>query len=497
MTLATESSFSNSPTIPDDPRARYDLLRWFRDNQAYRQLRGELSAFGNPSDFHKIRALENVCEQATSFHVMHVFPGTLEEAFPVELEPDDPLRVAAYRILRDGRFGIQKDYAVETTATCGDVFFQARLADSAKAVYPDVIDPDFVTEFEEDNRGNITYIRLDWDDLDSETGEVYTEIYSKEDDFYALWHHLKGLGGDVEDETPVEPYPVKMSSFGHDFVPFVRFPARQSFKRGELCKGVFEPHLELIVQQNRDLTVLSDRYFRHGKPTMQVRRGEAGQAAVDMQWDPAEDERFERERTERGEKRIKEEPLGGDETVIRQPGLAYLEYLVPDINWTAGLDQIERHRQSLGRSMSEIRFFDGIDKGDPSALAITKHQDPSYRRAKALRANGEEAVLAVIKMCISIKQARGIYDASLGSFDSGDFDRLVFKARPISPETAAEKALRRTAEAGAYSAAREVSPAYLKDLLLEDGFDEEAAERIVKDSGSGRGSQLDALFNGG
>jgi hypothetical protein len=481
-------SYVNSPDIPDAHIARYEMLRLVRDNLIYREYRRCLELSKVPTDFDKIRALENPAAQAVEFHQMHVFPGSLEEAFPIELEPDDPLRVAAYRILRDGRFGIQKDYAVETTATCGDVFFQARLTDSGKAVYPDVVDPDFVTEFEEDNRGNLTYVRLDWEDLESDSGETFTEIFSKENDFYSLWHHNLGLSVETErilEETPIGPYPVKMSSFGHDFVPFVRFPARQSFRRGERCKGIFELHMEALVQLNRDVTVDKDRYFRHNKPLWQsITQNDKPTVYEELNDDDEEP------------KNPDEGRYPDNEAFVRNPKNTRLETLVPPLNWQAGLDRIEASRQSLGRSMSEIRFFDGVDKGDPSALAIIKHQDPSYRRAKALRANGEEAVLAVIKMCISIGQRRGLYPPSLGSFDDGSFDGLTFKPRPISPETAAEKAVRRQQEAEGYSAAREVSSELLEAWLIEDGYDPEKAKAMAA-SQTAAPSALERLMGGG
>ncbi len=474
-----------SPDMPHDTRARYRLLRLQKGNQIYRRLSTDLRGVLMPEDFAKIRAVENPALQAVVFHVMHVFPGPLGEALPLDLPSGDPLREVVERILRWSWFGTQKDNLVDTATTLGDAFIRAR--SSGDRVGMQVRDPDDVTEFEEDGEGNITYLRLDVEEAgEGGAPEFYTEAWSRDENLYAQWTHNLGVHAPYA-QLPAPEVESPISEFGHDFVPYVRASFREGYRASERSDGVFEPHREAIDELLRSGTVMRDRFFRHGKPLWQ---------SVTEQEKPVDYvEEMARQQRQNDSKEVESARFPDLETFIRNPRGTRLEAMVPSIDWSAGLAQIDDLRLALERSMSELRFARGHDKGAPSGAAIDKHRDPAVRRARAARGNFEEAILQAVKMCVTMGQGRGLFDEGIGRYERGDFDSLSFKARPIVPPTEAEQTAADTAKAEMYAALREVSPELLRLRLVEDGYDEDTAQRIA-DSGPGRLLNGTATFGG-
>lgn len=465
-----------SPDFPADIRARYRMLELQKKNTIYREFSSQIRGIPMPRDYSKIRALENPALEAVVFHVMHVFPGSLKEALPLDLPADSPLAQAAYRVLRASWFGTQKDRLVDVSATFGDAFIGCW--STPDRVGMTIRDPADVSEFEEDSEGNIVYIRLD-QEVPGEPGQrIYrTEAWSKEDNLYARWYHRLGLDvpfenlrSDPDAARSGDYLEKRITDFGYDFVPYVRAPFGQGYAPSMRSTGVFELHREAIDDHLRSLTVLRDRYFRHGKPLWQSITEQ--EKAVDY---------VEKMAKQRAEADKSEDPNSGrfpdTEEFIRNPKGTRLEALIPAIDWSAGLDQINDSRLALERSMPELRFFRGHDSGDPSGAAMDRHQSPAIRRARAARGNYEEAILKAIKMCLSKGTSRKLFD--VGSFDAGDFDELSFKARPIIPETESESIATLTGRAEMYATLREVSPELLKLQLAKDGYDPEKIEVIV------------------
>lgn len=487
-----------SPVLPTHPRARYALLRLYAENRVYRELTNTLRSIASPKDFSHIRSLENPANQAVEFHVIHVLSGSLDEALPVSLPEDDALAIAVGRVFRWSWLDTQKDVLVETSAMLGDAFLRAWSTELQVGM--EVRDPDDVTEFEEDSQGNVVYIRLDVQTADEDGQPLYyTEAWSKEDDLYARWWHKLGLEAPYEqlptNETAVSEgmYIEKaITSFGYNFVPYVRAPFQGGVRRSTRSKGVFELFREAIDQNNRDMTVGRDRYFRHGKPLWQ---------SVTQQDKLVSWENGGEVRTDDDGSSHPDNPETGrypdGETFVNNPKGTRIESLVPNIDYAAGLAFIEDGRRALERDISELRFFREEESGDRSGVALDRLQDPAMHRAASARANMQSAILKAAKMCLTMGQRRRIFGADLGSYEAGDFDRLEFEKRPIRPETATEKAAREMAQAQAYGEMKDVSPELLRQQLLADGYDEAMAEQIVSASSTTRRSAVTDLLNRG
>ncbi len=461
-----------STRVPLDPYERYVLMDLYKRNTVYRDVKRVLLSSESPPDMGKIRALENPALQAVQFGVMHVFPGTLLEALPVQVGPGAPagLAGAAEQVLQWSNMGAQKDSIVEDTYTYGDDFLKATPKDDNTEVFLDARHPGEVSAFREDNKRNMRYIRLDvpldpkeWDGM-----TMWTEVWDREGapgGRYLVWIHkqprkapLDDLGAKYDDR--------QITAFGHDFVPFVRLPLEAGTRPNTLCNGIFELHLEGIDQLNRNATDLDDLYKRNAEGAWLVMRNQAGLSAPEMVADEEDEDGDPEEHEAHGRK------------LVRMPGVASVSDLVASIDYQVGLNKLEDRRKALERALAELRFFRGIESGDPAAAAIAQDRAPAHQRAVAARGNLEDGVIRGIKMCISMGQRRGLFSADAGDFKAGTMNALGFKKRPVQAETVEEKQARNKARAETWQAYQAMG--LLEWYLVnEEGFSETDAQSIA------------------
>lgn len=480
-----------SVRIPPDPYHRYRLLDLYKKNAVYRDVKRVLTGVESPVDMGAIRALENPALQAVQFGVMHIFPGPLAEAMPLTAGAGAPagLLAGAERVLQASNMAAQKDSITEDVYTYGDDFLKAVPKPDNSDVYVDAKHPGDVVAFREDNRRNMRYIRLDWPIDPDENGgaTMWTEVWDREENRYASWKHKQHRGARLDTLGTAFEGPRKITDFGHDYVPFVRVPFEGGARPNRLCPGVFELHIEGIDQLNRNATDLDDLYKRNAEGAWLVMRNQQGLSAPEMIDEEIDDE-------EDGEP---EEHVAHGRKIVRMAGVASVSDLVASIDYRAGLMKLEDRRKALERSMAELRYFRGIEGGDPAAAAMAQDRAPAIARAVAARGNIEEGVLRVTKMCLSMGQKRGIFGADVGDFKAGDFDKLGFAPRAIVPETPEQKAERLKKRADTWRAHADMG---LLEWYLtgEEGMDSAQAKTLADAfKNNSRSQRAASLINGG
>lgn len=451
-----------------DLRDRYGVLEAYRDNRAYRDLKSVLTGVALPADFDRIRALENPALQSVDFHVAHVFPGALSEGLPLKSGVPDGLTEAWSRIASWGNVAALKDALVEDCATHGDEFLKAVAKEDGTQVYPEARHPAEVYEFREDNRRTMRYVRLDVElEEEGPNGEKWwTEVWDKDGkhgtpNLYLAFYHESGYGAKLD--VLGEPFEKKrITDFGHDFVPFVRVPFRAGARRNVRSTGVFEPHIETIDGLLRFATNLDNFFGENAEGVWVALRNQIGEDPIDF-------------KGEEGQKTTEEVHYG--RRVVSMPSMSRLEDMVPNIPYQDGLSIEEARRKGLERSLQELRYSRGRDGGDPAAAAIRQDQAPALRRAEAMRGNGEEGLLAITKMCLTMGAKRGLFP-NVGTFEAGDFDALQFEPRAISPESPAEKYGSQEIRARVWREHVDMGTLafYLEN---EEGFDPDVAERVA------------------
>ncbi|MEI7849538.1 MAG: hypothetical protein WCK35_27315, partial [Chloroflexota bacterium] len=112
-----------------------------------------------------MKPLRNPAKRTVEFHVTHIWPGSLEKALPIVTE-NPRIIEPIHQVWRWSNWGVKKQLAARWFALFGDWFCKVAtssdpITGKVVRVYLQNIKPEMVTDFEVDERGNVTYIRLD------------------------------------------------------------------------------------------------------------------------------------------------------------------------------------------------------------------------------------------------------------------------------------------------------------------------------------------------
>lgn len=497
--------------LPADFRERVAILRSYYESTAYARL-GDAA---NRRGVGGLKLIDNPAYQSVEFYPAHLFPGSLSEALPIRLpqdetpepepgtqeelevvpeqpgEPDtgEALRGAIRQVWIWSRWESEKQVYARWLARDGEAWLQAATREDESGTvtrsYIQMIDVMNVSEFEEDERGNLTWLRLDVP-LEDDDGQVWwhTEVWDKAEDLHRVWIHR--LGPDADLEALGDPNPLSESgrdpetgqlvleetgevdetitSLGFDFVPYVRVPFIDD--GGERGIGVYQKFLIPIDEINRAVNRLHDTYFAYDRPRMVLKRNESGKPPVDLRPDVDEDEDGEAD-----EVRV------GDEIMYRLPGNASLESMIPTIPYEWGIELIEKRVQRLSESLAEIRFFQDVDQGDPSGISRRLRLAPAVSRAKEARTNAEAGLIRATQMCLTLGALNGLFDG-IGTYEDGDFD-FEIEPREILHVSDLERFEQELKEVEILARYKDLPPALFRRYLEARGYDDAVIEAAV------------------
>lgn len=434
----------------ENPAAFYRMLEaYYLNNGLYENIHPEL--FANSITTTGIKGFRNPARRAVEFHVTHTWPGGLEQAFPI-LSANPRLPAALKRVWDWSNWSVKKQVAVRWFALFGDWFCKVAAASSAdgetRRVYLQNIKPEHVTDFENDERGNLTAIRLDIPRsspsragmLFPASGEMNTEIWDLERG-YRAYHHRKAAG--APESSLGNPFERRgLEEFGIDFIPFTHAPFVDFGEARGI--GVFSPCLDKIDEVNRMATRLHQLIFRFNKPTLAILAN-----STDPYGRPLPPPRLSPSLGGFGGSDRGEHPLEDD--VIGLPGTSKVEVLVPGLNYAAHLEAIEAQMRELEEDLPELTYYRYRELGaNISGRAVRLLLSQAINRTLEARANLESAFIKANKMALSLADNAGLFGkrGSLGSYARGDFEH-AFMQREVIPITAEEEANILTAEVSA------------------------------------------------
>lgn len=251
--------------VEQSPARLYDILDAYYGNlDVYEDVQAALWERGlyMPG----MKAIRNPAFRTVEFYASKLWPGALPAALPIVAAQGGELNAAIvpaiHQVWTWSNWGAQKQVAARQLATLGDLFIKVAQTDDRRRVFFQLIHPKDVIEFDTDERGFITYIRIDVmhnvRDGDKVKEQTLTEVWDKTE--FRRWHHTRGAGARTDAlGTPEEQVP--LSSFGIDFVPVVHTMFRDVGRdRGV---GAFTPALDKIDEANRMATRLHQMLFRN------------------------------------------------------------------------------------------------------------------------------------------------------------------------------------------------------------------------------------------
>jgi hypothetical protein len=445
-----------------------------------------------------ILPLRNPAYRTVEFYVAKIWPGTLPGALP--LETDNPrLAPAVEQVWTWSNWGSQKQVFVRFAATYGDVFVKVCQRQDGSRVYFQLIDPAWVPDFDTDERGYLTRIRVDTP-LPPPPGtppgalaagtlkrRTRTEVWTKAPGTYRVWEHELDDEPDLERlGDPVESRP--LSDFGIDFLPFVHCQFKDvGQQRGQ---GAFAHALLKIDEGNRSATRLHQMLYRHNKNTW-VLEGDApggGDGRPGALPPPKIAGLNGSSSADGGTVDV------GDESLYSLPAGWHLRSQVPDVNYADALTILNAHLAELERDLPELVYGRLHEFGDLSGRAVRLLMSGAIDRALEARGQCEDALIRCHQMALTIGANAGLAAfRGVGTFESGALDHSIAE-RDILPPDALEQA--QADKAAAEAAVVRLQLGWSKRKVQEElGLSPQEIDEMAAEAEADAGDAADRLLS--
>ncbi len=404
-------------------RDQYRALKaYYLSNGLYEVLAEMLRAMGD--DDKAIKPLRNPAFRVVEFYAAKLWPGTLPQALPIETKRKQ-IVPAIEQVWQWSNWNTEKQTCARWFAIFGDMFIKvATKGEPVDRVFMQNIEPEYVTEFDADERGYITYIRMDIprtrrNERGELVGYMHTEVWTKESG-YRLWEHDKGV---VELERLGEPTAAApLSTFGIDFVPVVWVPFRSiGDERGV---GAFTLQLDKIDEVNRQATRLHQILFRYNRNLWVLLAN-----AADSAHRPLPAPRIGGQTPAPGKMGTLEID---DDSILGLPGFSDLKSLVPTLNYKDALEILNDQLKEIQRDLPELAYFELRDAGELSGRAIRLLLGDAVDRLVEARGNGEGGLIRAHQMALTMGQAARLEPfRDLGTYAAGDFEHKFVERDPF------------------------------------------------------------------
>jgi hypothetical protein len=411
-------------------RDQYTYLRaYYWNNGLYEVLRKTLTDLRIPT--RDIKGLRNPVFRVVEFYATKLWPGSLPAALPV-ITTNKALVPAIEQLWTWSNWGTEKQTMARWFPMLGDAFIKCNVTqkqDGASMVWMQNIDPEVVTDFRKDQRGFLTYIRLDTPLTQRlRDGQVRryvrTEIWDKFT--WRIYEHSQSIG--TEEEKLVGLIETgSLADLGIDFVPFVWQPFKSVGDERGAC--AFVNALDKIDEANLQATRLSEMIFRHNRAIWALLANQ-----VDPTGRPMPAPKLPGVSNDQGQETLELT----DDSILRIPGNGSLHALVAPINYADALSVLNAQMDELREDMPELGYYAmraaGIDSGRAARILL----DDCHERAVEARSMAEAALVRAHQMCFTLGMNTGAF-TGLGTFDAGAFDHS-FRERPILPVDEFEEA---------------------------------------------------------
>ncbi|MCP5019881.1 MAG: phage portal protein [Ketobacter sp.] len=424
----SSQSVQNVPTAASFNREFYSMLQaYYNNNGLYDIINTELEATRiTEAD---LKPLRNPAFRVVEFYAAKMWPGTLPEALPIETENDaiiDPI----HQIWKWSNFSSTKQRAARWFATFGDMFIKVATranqeTGASESVFLQFIEPKYVTAFDVDERGFLTYIRIDTPQTRrKENGDTeeytHTEVWDKDSQIWRIWEHEDGLDVELGEISAVPEDGTIEEATGDNFLPFVYQQFRDDGQ--DRANAAFAGQLDKIDEANRMATRLHQMLLRYNQALWAMMAN-----GVDQSGRPLPPPSVANITNDDGNLELE------DDTIIQLPGMSRLEALTPNINYGDALLTLQDQMQEIKRDLPELAYYDLREMNQTSGRAARYLLDDAISRLLEARGNGETALIRAHEMALTIGQNLGL-DAfkGIGSFEDGSFIH-TFADRPVLP----------------------------------------------------------------
>lgn len=418
------SIFSNRATAVEEvSRAEYCSTMWlYYDNNG---LYSELRAKGQSTTNAFVKELYNPANRAVEFYAATIWPGSIDHALPLIVDSENPNVDAAIRKLWAwSNWGVNRQISVRRAAIIGDTFLKVSQAtDGSKRVYLQAIKPEYVTDKDTDERGYITYCRIDVPQKKRINGKItrYTHTEVWDQGRVRIFNHENGANREVE-QLGAAVADIPLGEWGINFVPIVHIQQRDV--GDEWGVNCFMTALSKIDEANAMATRLHSMLYRYNDVTWALRANGMDAAGRPLPAPLVND----------GTGQTATELEVGGDRVIRLPGTSELQSLIPQLDYSSALTILQDQIAEIERDLPETMYSKLNSLPEMSGKALRLVLAPAIAKAEEARGNHEDGLIRAQKMALTIGRFIGAWSevgiGDVGLYDSGDLDHH-FAERPI------------------------------------------------------------------
>lgn len=417
---------SSPPALNANPRNYFRLLKaYYLNNALYDDVAYALRKAGVWNE--ALKPIRNPASRVVEFYPATLWPGALDDGLPVS-DASDALKAAIHQIFTWSNWAIKKQTMARWLPLYGNVFIKAAQRFDGRP-YLQLIEPEYINSFDSDERGFMTFCRIDTPQTRQQGDKVVqyirTEVWDKNAMEMRIYEHER-------DDAPIEQLgdPILIQPFedmGIDFVPIVHAPFRDIGEKWGA--GVFAQQIDKIDEANRMATRLHQMLFRNNKNTWAITAGGMDDKGRPLPA-PKVGGSTSNDPEEKGKVTI------GDDEIFYLPGNSDMKSLVPNLQYAAALSILNAMMAELESDLPELLFYRIKEFGQTSGVAIRRILSGAISRAEEGRGNGEAAIVRAVQMALTMGTNAGVFEG-LGTYDAGDFD-FTFKRRPVLPADPSE-----------------------------------------------------------
>lgn len=451
----------------------YRLLRLFAlNNGLYEELARSNVVLGRATA--QIKAIRNPVPAALDFWAAKLWPDPL-----VVVSENEAIIAPIEQVWQWSNWSSRRRTAARWCALYGEYFIKVQADQQKGRVWFELLEPMYVTDFEEDPRGYLTFVRLDIPKVD-DTREVrrvwtHTETWSSDEQAYRRWEtdgdasgrRIRDLG------TPAEE--AALSVFGIDFVPFVRTPFSDvGEKRGI---GAVQLAIEAIVEADISATNLHAMLYQDAEGAWVLKS-----VGVDANGRPLPPPSVGSATADGSSGRQSDNTIQvGKRSFWRLGGNQELQSVVPDIDYPGALTILQDHDEQLERLIPALSYtrISELSGADLSGRAIRYKLSGVVDQVLGVRTTALEKLAQADMMALTLGQANRIpgFEQGIGTFEGGELAH-EFEVHEVIPLGENEQAETETLLAQAFGQWT-TAGLPMAEALRRAGYTEEEATRLV------------------
>ena len=380
------------------PHEKMDKLDVFYSNNS---LYDDLATYARDNDLwlEAIKPLRNPTHRSVEFFATKLCLGNPKI---LVASKSNTVLTAIQQVQKWSGFATNKRPMLRKNTLYGNLFVKVMF--DGKKMVEIALDTKNVTDFEEDERGFLTSIRID---VTIENHRTYTEYWTKNDGFngyVATWEHVGGREMKLENLGDAQTFNF-LTDFGIDFIPIVH--SKFTDVGEKWGRSAVDHAIEKIEEWDRKATVLSEMMFQSDMFLI-LRNGiqESGmKKPAGLITKPTDDDTMKWSRFK----------------ILKANGWDEVKTSALDFAWSEFKAILDGDGEEIKQDLPELKYYD-IKENELSGIAMRTLLAGALDRANEAQEAFVTGQVRANEMALTMGKFYGLFPSTIGDYANGDFN---------------------------------------------------------------------------